>query len=75
VSRATSLTREQALAIRETYRRYRTNSTTLAARYGVSVSTICSVINGTHTTVRDQPNIAGSRTGWGKWSDPLGRSS
>jgi hypothetical protein len=54
----TKLTREQALAIRESYQRFQVGTATLGARYGVSTSMISAIIRGTHSTAAGLPNIA-----------------
>jgi hypothetical protein len=52
------LSREQAIAIRDVYAGQRAGTTTLAARYGVSVSLISRVIKGQYSPVADLPDIA-----------------
>lgn len=64
------LTREQALAIRDSYRRYKPNMVTLAARYDVSLSMVSRILKGQHPTVLGLPDIARPKTRAypGKWS-------
>jgi hypothetical protein len=80
VSERVGLTIEQAMEIRRLYdsRNGGAGVEVLASRYGVSVTTIRSILAGTHWSVRGAPNISGRRdviaiedAGWGGTSAGL----
>ena len=61
--RKPKITTDQATRIRDAYSRGYAEASmpTLAARYGVSITTIYKVIQGTHTVVRGLPDLRGTR--------------
>ncbi len=64
MSARVAITKEQALAIRETYGKGSFGGAgmlALAGRYNVSQSTVHNILTGKHVTVLGMPNIPGTR--------------
>lgn len=66
------VTPEQAASMREVYMRPDGGAsvTTLASRYGVSVTLVQAILRGTHATTRGMDNISGKRRY--SWARPMG---
>jgi hypothetical protein len=57
------VTREQALEMRESYRRFGPSPVTLAARYGISVTTVHRVLSGRHPSTAGLGKLTRGRIG------------
>lgn len=57
MGRKPTLLPTQALDIRRLYQAYRLSMSALAARYGVSVTMISSIVRGQHVLVKGAPDL------------------